>query len=229
KSIQSAVYRSVRDIISPVVERSAIIAGISTKELVAKDFATEANDEKMRKAGHAMAQKLAGSLALVTCKEPLRTNLAVNMRTSLMDQGFVEVAQQPSLIENLVSDNLDLACAAIEKAAMDCAVSDVDEEFTAAYDARRRHRETRPGQHFWDTSIPSSTFSLSLPDPLRVKSSGVTVVQASVYDAFSSDPREEAGRLGSTIPPNGPILWTSSQLVEQQAVLSHAIARHLGL
>jgi len=53
-----------------VVERSVTIAGISTKELVTKDFATEPNEETLRQAAHRMAQKLAGSLALVTCKEP---------------------------------------------------------------------------------------------------------------------------------------------------------------
>jgi CCR4-NOT transcription complex subunit 1 len=41
----------------------------------------------------------------------------------------------------LATDNLDFACAAIEKAAMERAVSDVDESFTASYEARRRHRE----------------------------------------------------------------------------------------
>ena len=41
----------------------------------------------------------------------------------------------------LVMDNLDAACAAIEKAAMERAVSDVDEGFAASYEARRRHRE----------------------------------------------------------------------------------------
>lgn len=41
----------------------------------------------------------------------------------------------------LAADNLDVACAAIEKAAMERAVSDVDEGFAASYEARRRHRE----------------------------------------------------------------------------------------
>ena len=78
-------------IILPVVERSVTIAGISTRELVAKDFATEANEEKLRQAGHLMAQKLAGSLALVTCKEPLKSNLATHLRQFLADHGFNEV------------------------------------------------------------------------------------------------------------------------------------------
>lgn len=41
----------------------------------------------------------------------------------------------------IVTDNLDIACSAIKKAAMERAVSDVDEGFAASYDARRRHRE----------------------------------------------------------------------------------------
>lgn len=41
----------------------------------------------------------------------------------------------------LATDNLDVACAAIEKAAMERAVSDVDDGFATSYEARRRHRE----------------------------------------------------------------------------------------
>jgi CCR4-NOT transcription complex subunit 1 len=79
-------------IILPVVERSVTIAGISTRELVIKDFATEPSEDKLRKAGHLMAQKLAGSLALVTCKEPLKSNLATHLRQFLEQQGFTEVS-----------------------------------------------------------------------------------------------------------------------------------------
>lgn len=59
---------------------------------MAKDFATEPSEEKLRKAGHLMAQKLAGSLALVTCKEPLKSNLGGHLRNALVDHGFSEVS-----------------------------------------------------------------------------------------------------------------------------------------
>ena len=85
-------------IILPVVERSVTIAGISTKELVTKDFATEPNEETLRQAAHRMAQKLAGSLALVTCKEPLRSNLSSHTRQFLNEQGFTEVLSLVSLL-----------------------------------------------------------------------------------------------------------------------------------
>jgi len=45
------------------------------------------------------------------------------------------------VVQMIVADNLDIACSAIEKAAMERAVSDVDEGFAASYEARRRHRE----------------------------------------------------------------------------------------
>lgn len=47
------------------------------------------------------------------------------------------------VISLLVQDNLDIACSAIEKAAMERAVTDVDEGFAASYDVRRRHREVK--------------------------------------------------------------------------------------
>jgi len=67
------------------------IAGISTRELVNKDFASEPNEDKLRSAAHLMARKLAGSLALVTCKEPLKSNLATHIRHFLGESGFTEV------------------------------------------------------------------------------------------------------------------------------------------
>jgi CCR4-NOT transcription complex subunit 1 len=104
----------------------------------------------------------------------------------------------------LVQDNVDVACAAIEKAAMERAVTDVDEGFAASYEARRRYREVyylafiprlqltstfqqhRSGQAFWDPAAPPSNFSASLPDPLRIKPTGLQPHQAAVYEDFGT-------------------------------------------
>ena len=45
------------------------------------------------------------------------------------------------MILSVVQDNIEAACSAIEKAAMDRAVADIDEQFATAYENRRRHRE----------------------------------------------------------------------------------------
>ncbi|KAG1771583.1 hypothetical protein EV702DRAFT_640013 [Suillus placidus] len=123
RAVQVAVDHAIREIIIPVGERSVMIAGILIRKLVAKDFAMEANEEKLRKAGHLMAQKLARSLALVTCKEPLKSNLGGHLRSSLVDHGFNDQTISEQVLAILVQDNVDVACAAIEKAAMERAVT----------------------------------------------------------------------------------------------------------
>ena len=55
------------------------IAGISPRGLVNTDVASELNEDKLRSTAHLMARKLAGSLALVACKEPLKSNLATHI------------------------------------------------------------------------------------------------------------------------------------------------------
>ncbi|KAG1717360.1 hypothetical protein EDB19DRAFT_1654029, partial [Suillus lakei] len=121
-------------IIVLVVEMSVTITGISTRKLVTKDFATEPRDEKLCKAGHLMAQKLARSLALVTYREPLKSNLGGHLRFSLQ-----MISEQVLAI--LMQDNVDVACAVIEKAAIKRAVTGVDESFAASYEACCRYHE----------------------------------------------------------------------------------------
>ncbi|CAK5279384.1 unnamed protein product [Mycena citricolor] len=233
-----AIDRAVREIILPVVERSVTIAGISTRELVTKDFATEPSEEKLRKAGHLMAQKLAGSLALVTCKEPLKSNMATHLRQFLSENGYSEIADTVILI--LVQDNLDFACSAIEKAAIERAVADVDEAFSASFEVRRRHRETRQTVPFWDPAAVSSSFAVTLPDPLRVKPNGLQAHQASVYEDFGAVDQTwsqgypsyddnaalESKRLVPTSRPSssasfGPGLYSHSPALDAPRYLTH--------
>ena len=47
----------------------------------------------------------------------------------------------PLAIALIVQDNLEVACSAIEKAAMERVVTYIDEGFAQAYGLRRRHRE----------------------------------------------------------------------------------------
>lgn len=75
-----------------MVDRSVAIAAVSTRDLVAKDFAMESDENKMRTAAHLMAQNLAGSLAMVTCKEPLRLTMVTNLRNIFVANGIAEVS-----------------------------------------------------------------------------------------------------------------------------------------
>jgi CCR4-NOT transcription complex subunit 1 len=194
-----AVDRAIREIIQPVVERSVTIACITTKEIVVKDFAMESDEAKMRKAGQLMVANLAGSLALVTCREPLRTSVASHLRQLLsgnlgrpteslgeQDQNIME-----QCVQICATDNLELGCKLIEKAATEKAIRDVDDALGAAMNARRKHRE-QTGQPFYDMSIFSNgnlRYPGALPDQLRPKPGGLQAEHFQLYLSFQRGPR----------------------------------------
>ncbi|KAI8604517.1 CCR4-Not complex component, Not1-domain-containing protein [Dissophora ornata] len=190
--VHIAIDRAVREIVAPVVDRSVTIAGISTREMIIKDFAMEPNEEKMRKAAHLMVQNLAGSLALVTCKEPLRVSMANIIRTLFLQNGFTDQNMPEQSILMTVNDNLDLACSVIEKAAMEKAIPEIEESLTNAFNARKKHRE-RTGQPYYDmATYQSSRYPASLPDALRIKPTGLSPQQLRVYEDFARLPRHAA-------------------------------------
>ncbi|KAI9595324.1 CCR4-Not complex component, Not1-domain-containing protein [Syncephalis fuscata] len=180
-----AIDRAIREIIGPVVERSVTIAGISTRELVVKDFALEPNEDKMRHAAHAMVRSLAGNLALVTCKEPLRVNIINHVRTLLLQNGYHESNLPEDLISVTVEDNIELACSIVERAAAEKAVPEIDDILSTSFSNRRKHRE-RMGQPYYDmTAYSASRYPANLPDPLRLKPSGLSAGQLRVYEEFA--------------------------------------------
>jgi len=208
RNVPIAVDRAIREIIQPVVERSVTIACGTTKEIVTKDFAMESDENKMRKSAQLMVANLAGSLALVTCREPLRTSVSQHLRQLLLSaacsansSGSSEVTnqqlsdQERSVIDQCVSscaqDNLELGCMLIEKAATEKAVRDMDEALAEALSTRKKHRE-QTGTPFYDMSIfgnGSQRYPAALPEPLRPKPGGLRNEQLLVYEAFQRIPR----------------------------------------
>ena len=134
RTISLALDRVIRKIIQPVVERSVTIACITTKEIVTKDFATEGDENKMHKAARLIVANLAGSLALVTCRDPLRSSISTHLRQLLTNTaGGAEklTEQEQTTIEQcvaVVATGKMLGCKFIEKAATEKVVRDVDEK-----------------------------------------------------------------------------------------------------
>ncbi|KAK4517846.1 aminopeptidase [Mucor velutinosus] len=197
--VLQAFTESIREIIGPVVERAVAIAVVSTRDLVSKDFVMEADENKMRKAAHMMAQNLAASLAMVTSKEPLRLSIVNNLRTIFLAHGMNESMAEQAIILT-VADNLDLMCAVIEKAAMEKATLEIDEVLAMALLNRKKHHEVRPNQPYIDMdTYQMSGFANTLPALLRPKPSGLQPSQLSVYEDFMRIPRA-APSAASTTP-----------------------------
>jgi CCR4-NOT transcription complex subunit 1 len=83
KVISEALEDSIKEILPPVVTRSVSIALTTTKQLVLKDFTFDSDIKKVTEAINQFAKNSAGSLALVTCREPLRIALKEHLKKEI--------------------------------------------------------------------------------------------------------------------------------------------------
>jgi len=188
--IAGAVERSVAEIIGPVVERSVTIAAISASQLVAKDYALEPDEGRYEQAAQAAVKALAGSLALVTCKEPLRMSMRNNI-SSISRIELGESAMPEGSITMFVNDNLEAVCSIIEKAAETASLAEIGGQIEDAVRARRNHTFSEP---------PVSRWAMYVPDPYKPSHGGLNDNQISIYDNFSQS--TQAYHVNGAVPDN---------------------------
>lgn len=193
--VQDAVKRAILEIIAPVVERSVTIATIATSALIHKDFARELDEDRVRRSAQQMVRQLSGSLALVTCKEPLRmsmTNYIRMAQAELPDQAFPEGA-----ILMCVNDNLDTACNVVEKQAEERSMPEIEAHIEAEIASRRQHRISNPNESFQDSAF--SHWSTFIPEPYKPSFNGLNQEQMAIYLDFARQSRGPAshGQTGS--------------------------------
>lgn len=196
---------AIKEIVTSIVQRSVSIATQTTKELVLKDYAMESDESRIHSAAHLMVASLAGSLAHVTCKEPLRGSISSQLRNNLQALPGLNVATE--LLEHAVqlvtNDNLDLGCALIEQAATDKAVLTIDNELTPQLAIRRKHREG-VGPAFFDASLYTQGHVGVLPEALRPKPGRLSHSQQRVYEDFVRLPWQNQSNQNSNAVPLGP-------------------------
>ncbi|KAF4122680.1 CCR4-NOT transcription complex subunit 1 [Geosmithia morbida] len=184
--VLTALTRALQDIIQPVVDRSVTIAAISTIQMIRKDFVTEPDENRVRNSAINMVKATAGSLALVTSKEPLRANFTNYVRNLAGDlpSGLPE-----GTIIMCVNSNIDLACSIIEKQAEERAIPEIEEMIERDLESRRRHRATRPDEPYYDAN--ASRWSMTIPNPYKLSPNinGLKPEQMAIYDEFGRQPR----------------------------------------
>ena len=169
-----AAERAVSEIIGPVVERSVTIAAISASQLVAKDFVLEPNAERYRDAAHIAVRNMAGSLAGVTCKEPLRASMANHIQL-LRAQDFSEQSLPQGSVVMFINDNLDSVCNFVEKAAEEASKNEIDVQIEDAIHARKNGSFVQQQPSDWATLIP---------DPYKPSYGGLNREQLALYNDF---------------------------------------------
>ncbi|KAH9627459.1 hypothetical protein KSS87_006150 [Heliosperma pusillum] len=175
-----AMERAIKEIVNGIVQRSVSIATQTTKELVIKDYAFESDESRIFNAAHLMVASLAGSLAHVTCKEPLRASISSQLRSLL--QGCIGADLLEQGVQLATNDNLDLGCAFIEQAATERAIQMIDGEISQQLSLRRKHREN-VGSSMYDASIYAQGMGV-LPETLRPTPGRLSDSQQRVYQDF---------------------------------------------
>ncbi|XP_020701272.1 CCR4-NOT transcription complex subunit 1 isoform X2 [Dendrobium catenatum] len=207
--IQLAMDRAIKDIVAPVIQRSVTIASRTTKELVVKDYAMESDDNVISRAAHLMVGTLAGSLAHVTCKEPLRIALSNNLRSLL--SGNVSSERVDQVVQILSNDHLDLGCAMIENVAYEKAAELIDAAIGPSFAAIRKQREAA-GSAYYDAGAYSQGPFARVPEALRPKPGRLSVAQQRVYDDFIRNIWQNQSGQSTSVAPGGPPVLSGNSI-----------------
>uniref|UniRef100_A0A6N2L7C3 CCR4-NOT transcription complex subunit 1 n=1 Tax=Salix viminalis TaxID=40686 RepID=A0A6N2L7C3_SALVM len=197
--VPAVMDRAIKDIVSGIVQRSVSIATQTTKELVLKDYAMESDETRIYNAAHLMVASLAGSLAHVTCKEPLRSSISSQLRNSVQGLSTSEILEHA--VQLVTNDNLDLGCAVIEQAATDKAIQTIDTEIAQQL-LRRKHRDG-VAPPFFDANMYTQSSMGIIPEALRPKPGHLTVSQQRVYEDFVRLPWQNQSGQSSHVIPTG--------------------------
>ena len=164
---------------------------ITTKELVIKDFAHEPDERKLVKGATLIIQNLAGNLALVTCREPLKVAFQHTLKQIIDEIGFEEKAKEEIIHETSV-DNLDLGCALIKKAVIETALEEVNKDPVIGEAVMRRRRARETGASFIDDEMIQ--IYESLPPALRPSIAGLSKDQMRIYEDFGKIAKPQDAR-----------------------------------
>ncbi|CAH0762465.1 unnamed protein product [Bemisia tabaci] len=183
--VRQVVERAVQELIHPVMERSIKIAVTTAEIIVKKDFALDPEEARMRAAAHHMVRNLTGGMVMISCRDQLLLTIVNGLKTALTTALSGATAQQKELIEHTVTvcaqENMELACAIIQKTAMEKALVQMDKHLTTEYERRKLARNE--GRRYCDPQV--LTYQAErMPEQIRLKVGGVTNQQMAVYEEF---------------------------------------------
>lgn len=187
-AFQMAIAKSVNEILVSVVEKSSTTAAMTARALVAKDFATEANPDLYKYTCVKTARQLAKSATYISSASVLRANI-INTTRQLCGNVMILLQNVEEELITAIDDNIDMAIAVIENAAMDKATTLILDAIIPDISFRQHHVQRRSGQPFQyiPEGVVTST-GVPLPDALKLSSEGITKQQLAVYQSLDNMP-----------------------------------------
>jgi CCR4-NOT transcription complex subunit 1 len=171
--ITKALDDSIQEIVEPVIDRAVKIAIVTAKQLILKDFALESNPERFKSSFGTVVKKLAGPLAQVTCREPLKASMNRTLKNYL-NQSLPDMTEVETIITKVIPDNLDLGCALIKKAVIESAEEAIRKDEVINNSITDRNTAFSQNKQFRDESFLREIPAI-VPEELRPKVGGLTL------------------------------------------------------
>ncbi|CAH1997116.1 unnamed protein product [Acanthoscelides obtectus] len=189
--VRASIERAVQEWIAPVVDRSIKIALQTCEQIVRKDFSLDPDENRIRLAAHYMVRNLTAGMAMITCREQLLSAINTHLKQALLAQLVSPTAQQKDMIEQAASvianDNMELACAFVQKTAVEKAIPEIDKRLMSEYELRKMARQE--GRIFdcrrYCDAIALTYQAERMPEQIRLKVGGVAPNQMAVYEEFA--------------------------------------------
>lgn len=132
--VRTAVERAVQEWDVPVTERSIKIAAATTENVVRRDFSVDPDEARVRLAAHTLVRCLTGSMAMITCRDHMLTSICTNLKAAfashLRGASKAQLDQAEAAATAIAEANMELACAFIQKAAMEKAIPEIDKRLS---------------------------------------------------------------------------------------------------
>jgi len=184
--IKIAIEKSIQEWATPVIERANKIALTTTEQIVKKDYSLDPDENRMRSAAHNMVRDLTSGMAMITCRDHLLQSIKNHLKHFMVTLGRNLTQQQTEAIETTVtviaSDNVELACAFIQKKAIEKAILEVDKRLKMEYEQRLVAK--KEGRRYYD-QVAMTYQQERMPEHIKLKVGGASSQQSAVYDEFA--------------------------------------------
>ncbi|KRG04047.1 uncharacterized protein Dmoj_GI19666, isoform F [Drosophila mojavensis] len=182
--VVNAIERTITDWLQPVVDRSIRIACATTEQIIRKDFALDADENRMRTAAHQMVRNLAAGMAMITGKDEIARAISQNLHKAFMAAltGVPSMSDIQAASMQLANENVELVCAFIQKTSAEKSALEIDRRLSTDFETRKIAREE--GSRFVDAQILSYQQE-RLPEPVRLKVGPAPPTLYAVYSEFA--------------------------------------------
>jgi len=196
KILSKALINAINQILFLVVERTVNISLITTRELTIKDFAFDSDAEKFKKAVMLSVKSLSGSLANVTCKDPLRQGLLSQIK-ELFIKNKLELILELVKVHSCIGKIIEVGCLYIRDYVISKSIEKVENDEIIIQECKKREsgefQNNIPSEEKSNQNISKSNKNISsiqqkilnLPSFLQpIKNAGILPDPIKIYEEF---------------------------------------------